>query len=91
MLGRAPLAFEVDDWALQVLAGKSMRSVADDIIASLEDESNLAMLDYEQDLGRTSAASEVDSWVGVVAGSSDPETILDADILGSPEGYADRS
>ena len=91
VLGRAPLSVEVDGWARLVQAGTSLGTVAGDFVASQEAESNVVTLDYEQFLGRIPAAGEVDFWVGVVAGSSDPGTILNANILGSPEAYADRS
>jgi hypothetical protein len=91
VLNRVPRDAEVDTLDALLQAGVPLSSVASDFVFSREDVTDLIQADFSTFLGYTAPSSVVPLFLDVESGSNDPESLLNDDILSSPESYMDRT
>jgi hypothetical protein len=86
LLGRTPVASEVQYWVGQLQGGESTASIAFGFAASPERESDRVAADYQQYLGRRASASENSYWVNVFLNGGSNEQVI-AGFVSSQEYF----
>lgn len=88
LLERPPTAAQRDHRVAQLQAGRSRRSIADELVASREHAGILVDRAYRRILGRAVDATSRTYWVDRLVGGERPTTVASF-LYGSPELYAE--
>jgi hypothetical protein len=87
VLNRIPVAVEVDQWLNYLQVGGSLEGMATGFVLSQEHLIDLIVAGYQAELGRPAGPAGVGAWLGPLSASDDPQTFLNANILGSIEAF----